>query len=334
LLWSTLQLTLRGNYPRQSILWRTHPDGASLVSFFLPSPIHVWWGPAISQWLSRLNIQPQEQAASLGWVCLAVIAVSLYGLRQKISDAEEITLRRWLALAVGATVLSLGIYLNILQWNLWLPLPFYLLRLIPIVGNARVPERWMAVGSVAWGVVLVFVGLGILLENWPGIPLGRPPEDSPVYATLRRLPRGGVLELPLCLRDSAITAGAGLPTGWNIPWDDLGIQLYHQQPILGGCIGRIPRRLINRFKADPFFHDLIALEEGGTGVADRDSAVQALRAARDFEVSYVLVRRDAIRPEALAFVQDSMPMTLIQKDKMIELYGVRGVGDSKIRKES
>jgi hypothetical protein len=337
LLWSTLKLTLHGDYPRQSILWRTHPTGASLVSFFLPNPIHALWGQAISQWLYRLDIQPQEQAASLGWVCLAVIVAGFW-------RTKSATPRRWLALAIGSTILSLGIYLNILQWNLWLPLPFYLLRLVPIVGNTRVPERWMAVGSVAWGMVLalaimhlakakgwrlnrlcVLVGIGVLLENWPGIPLGQPPQDSPVYTTLRQLPRGGVLELPFCLRDSAITAGVGLPVGWNIPWDDLGVQILHQQPILGGCIGRIPRRLINSFKADPFFHDLIALEEGNAeGLLSKSPSADALSAARDFSVSYVLLRRNAIRPEALAFVQSSMPMTLIQKDGEIELYRVGG----------
>ena len=334
LLLSSLALTLHGDYPRQSILWRTHLPGANLTALFFPNPVHAWWGAALSRWLMNHGIQPQDQAAQIGWVCLAVVFAS--GCLRK----PNARLRRWLALAAAATVFALGVYLHIFNVNLWLPLPFYLLRLIPLIGNAKVPERWMAVGSIAWGVVLALaltswaerkkirlnlicavVAAAILLENWPGVPLGHATADSSVYAELRALPRGGVLALPFQIGDSTINAGDALPSAWNFPWDLLGAQIYHEQPILGGYIGRVPKRLVRAYQSDPFFHALIALEEG-----EAPSAIPAgdgCRVAREFGIAYVLSYPSAVRPAALAFIRNAVPLDPVRSADGVELAQVR-----------
>jgi hypothetical protein len=160
LLFAAFKLMLSGDYPKQSILWKTHLAGANLLALFFPNPLNAWWGPAVTRWFETRGLQPQEQAGMIGWVALTTVALATvrHPLRPQAGDPEPTSagnvFRKWFLLALGATVLSMGTYLHIAQYNLWLPLPFYLWRLLPVLGNVRVPERWMALGAIAWGVVL------------------------------------------------------------------------------------------------------------------------------------------------------------------------------------
>ena len=327
LIWETIKMSFGGGYPRQSILWKTHLLGANLLAVFLPNPIHAVWGPAVSQWFWNRGLNPQEEAARIGWVCLAVVLAS------RIWKVPEPKPRRWLILAVGSTIMALGVYLHWAQWNTWMPLPFYVWRLIPILNNVRVPERWMAVGSLAWGVVLALalcrlawkknwnltalcavVGALILIENWPGIPVAPPPPDSAVYEKLRSLPPGAVLPLPLALRDSGIVAGDS-----GMPWVYLGAQVYHQHPILGGCIGRISRNLIKAYKADPYVNELLTLEEGKPPTGVKIGKAEACQAMKNFDVTYALRYTDALSTTTTHFIDQTLPMKAIQKDSRIEL---------------
>ncbi len=326
LIWGTVQLILEGGYPKQSILWKTHLNGAHLGALFMPNPLHALWGPHISQWFYERGMQPQEQAAMIGWVCLAVVLWA----RQR---------GRWGMLAVSASILSLGTYLHVLEYNTWLPLPFYVWRLLPVLGNVRVPERWMALGAIAWAVLLglalvtlaknkrwsinrlcLIVGALVLIENWPGLPLGRPPANHPVFETLRGLPAGGVLPLPLYIGDSSVGTGDA-PSG--LIWEQLGTQIYHQQPMVGGYLGRISRDLIKKYQADPFIGKLLNIEEEED--LDSHPLTEAITCAslKQLQVSYVLLYPNAIRPTALSFAQQSIPMTLLERTPELELYRVQ-----------
>lgn len=336
LLWSAARLAWQGDYPSQSILWKTHLPGANLLALFMPNPLHAVWGPPVSRWFVERGLNPQEQAASLGWVFLFfVFAGRLW--------RERGPARRWLALACAGTVCSMGTYLHIAQWNLWLPLPFYFLRLIPLLSNVRVPERWMAVGAVSGGVVLALAihrlserkgwslkrvclaaGVLVLCENWPGIPVAAPPAKRAVYDVLRNQPPGGVLTVPLIVGDSSIAAGDALPGPFIFPWDHLWAQTFHRHPILGGYIGRIPRRLVRLYQADPFMRNLLALEEGTAGVSGGAGPPEAdrtaCRMARDWDVSYLLAYPQATRPQAWDFVRSNLPLKLIGSSDGAELY--------------
>jgi hypothetical protein len=239
-------------------------------------------------------------------------------------------------LAVGSTLLSMGTYLHLWTLNTWMPLPFYVWRLLPVFGNVRVPERWMAVGAIAWGVVLAIalvylarkrgwplrrlcgvVGVLILLENWPGIPVGTVPPEHPVHSTLRSQPPGGVLPIPLYIGDSSVGAGSA-PAG--LVWENLAAQMYHQQPVLGGYIGRVSRKIIKKYKADPFFERLIALEEGRTPNAQPMPLNQACQSMNDFGVQYVLLYPHALTPKTLRFAKGSLRMVPLRLSDDLELY--------------
>ena len=263
----SVSLILEGGYPKQSILWKTHLQGANLLALFGPNPLQALWGPAVSRWYTGRGMNPQEQAAAIGWVCLAVVLIS------QVWKADRRS-RRWLYLACSATVLAMGTHLHIAQHNLWCPLPFFWLRLLPVVGNVRVPERWMAVGTIAWSVVLAMavvkiaghrkgppwkIGFAvtalILLENWPGLPVRPVPAVSSVYERLRELPPGAVLPVPLYIGDSSIGAGDALNGQCIFPWDHLWAQVIHQKPMLGGFVGGISRRLIDDYTRPILYPD-------------------------------------------------------------------------------
>lgn len=323
---------IAGDYPSQSILWKTHPLGANLLSFVMPNAVHASWGPAVSRWFTDRGLEPQDQAAGLGWTFLAVVLLS--GVRR-----DRGTARRWLWLGGGFSLMAMGAYLHVAQWNTWLPLPFFFAKLLPIIGNARIPERWMAVAAVAFAVVLalglvrlarerrwtlnrwcLLAGALILFENWPGWAIRELPGDTAVYAALRQTRSSGVLALPFYAGDSSIGAGNALGGEFPFPWHQLWAQTFHETPITGGYIGRIPRRLIRAYQADPFFATLIRLEEGTLKQTPPLPPDQACITAREFRFDHLLLFRDQTPPAALAFTLASFPWTKTGETGQILLY--------------
>ena len=334
LLWESWKLIRTGAYPKQSILWKTHLPGANLLALFFANPIHALWGPAVSQWYASRGLQPQEQAAAIGWVCLVIVGWS------KVWKTN-VAARHWLALALAATIFSMGTHLHIAQYNLWCPLPFYILRLVPLLGNVRVPERWMAVGAISWSIVLALALLRlaaargwsirklsfaaaalILIENWPGIPYASAPPALEIYQRLKELPEGAVLTVPLYIGDSSIGTGNAIGSQFLFPWDHLWAQVIHEKPIVGGYVGRISRRIIEAYKEDPFIHRLLDLEEYKIHTQDPEPAFGEY-AVRNLKFRYVLLYRDSTDPESLKYVLGSLPLELVEKEGMIELYRIK-----------
>jgi hypothetical protein len=110
-------------------------------------------------------------------------------------------------------------------------------------------------------------------------------------------------------------------------WDQLGIQIYHHQPILGGYAGRISRSLLNRYKSNSFFGQLLNLEEENlekektVTQARFFSTTEACNSLNAFKVSYVLLYPAALNARTFNFVRQFLPMQLIDREKDVELYG-------------
>lgn len=332
LFWETAQLIREGGYPRQSILWKTHLPGANLLALFSPNAIQAVWGTKVSEWFASRGMNPQEQAASIGWVCLAIILLTKLW--------KDSVAKKWGALAVGSTLLAMGAHLHIAQYNTWLPMPFFFVRLLPVLGNVRVPERWMALGAVAWAVVLAYalirlsrdratslkvlgmiVGGALLIENWPGLPFRPLPPTSPVLERLRNLPEGAVLALPFYAGDSSIGTGNAVEGDGIFPWDHLWAQTQHLHPIVGGYMGRISRRVIEGYQADPFLKSVIDLEERAIPDKEAEPAFGTYGLA-NLKFKYVLAYSHAMEPSALRYALQSLPLELLENSEGLQLYRV------------
>lgn len=364
--WESLRLALEGGYPKQSVLWKTHLPGANLLALFAPNGQQALWGPVVSGWFTSRGMNPQEQAAAIGWVCLIVVLWRWSSRRKPgsimldpvppsltltewdcppfgdgLQSAGVTSEVKWLLLAGGSTLLAMGAHLHIAQYNTWMPLPFFFVRLLPVVGNVRVPERWMALGAIAWAVVLSLalarlaksrgwslkaVGLCacalILVENWPGLPLVRPSGSLPVYETLRQLPEGAVLALPFYAGDSSIGTGNALEGTRIFPWDHLWAQTFHEKPMIGGYIGRISRRVIDRYHDDPFMKSVIELEERQIPHKEPEPMFGEYALA-NLGIRYVLVYPDQTEPSALAYVIGSLPLQKVAESAGVVLYRIR-----------
>jgi hypothetical protein len=111
-----------------------------------------------------------------------------------------------------------------------------------------------------------------------------------------------------------------MPSDFNFPWEHLAAQMYHEKPVLGGFVGRIPRSLITTYKEDPFMRTLLAVEEGASPPPLDKS--QGVRAIRDLKIRYVLIYPAAMRPDALRFVLESLPLEPLALTGEAQLYRV------------
>ena len=89
----------------KALMWKTEsPGGGCGAPVFMPNPMHVLWGPAVtkSRWFtSRSMTYSTDMAASLGWVFLGLLAMS------QVWRGAQST-KRWIALACRSTILADG----------------------------------------------------------------------------------------------------------------------------------------------------------------------------------------------------------------------------------
>ena len=168
--------------------------------------------------------------------------------------------------------------------------------------------RLQSTGRVAALLALV------LVDFWPPpLPLHRL-ETPPIYEQLAVLPAGGLLEIPLGIRDSFGEEG-------RIDTNIMYFQSVHRKPIVGGYVSRIPPSVRRTFTDSPVLQALLKLSAGDVSGAPKVDG----RDVRDFlnraGVKYVVINTRI----ATAQVRDlvlSMPLTLLGSDEWRRLYAI------------
>ena len=312
-----------GQYVSQTYFWRSAPAGMDPGALVLGNPFNALWGQPIMRLYAALGVFAFDGPAWLGVAPLVLLATWASWSRVKHS-------RLWL-LVIGVFFLwALGPYLLLFGVNTGLPMPGILLRYIPIVSNARIPGR--AVVFVALGVAMLLAlavsssprlrsnrSVAVLLalvfvDFWPQpLPLHRL-ETPPIYQQLATLPAGGLLEIPLGIRDSFGEEG-------RIDTNIMYFQSVHRKPIVGGYVSRIPPSVRRTFTDSPVLQALLKLSAGEAGIAPKVDG----RDVRDFMmragVKYVVIDTRI----ATAQVRDlvlSMPLTLLGSDERRQLYAI------------
>ena len=292
LAYSAVELLLRGDYVSQRVLWRSSPSGIDIATMVLGPPGHLVTGGWTQATYERFGIDLIEQS---GW--LGVLPVLAIGLAVRYARRQT-DVRLWLFTAATFLVLSLGPFLRLWGTDTGLPLPYALLRYVPVVSNARMPGRAIVMVQLATAVMtaLVLARLGtrtvvagawtlaLLAETLPKpTPLYRLPIPDGVDLALRdETGHGAVLELPTGLRD-------GFGERGHLDHRLLAHQLVHERPVVGGFVARLSPGIVNRYARSSVLTN--ALEISSSGPHQQLTLFTAAE-ARSEGLAYLVVNRD------------------------------------------
>jgi hypothetical protein len=164
-------------------------------------------------------------------------------------------------------VWSAGPFLHIGGQGTGIVLPQFLIRFVPILGNARIPGRGFVMVILALSTLsAIFVsrrgwrpgaiGLLIALALVDGLVIPYPLYAVPTGGRIERYMAedaqpGSLLEIPLGLQDGFGQLG-------SFDSRSLSRQTYHQRPIVGGYVSRVPERIKSAYQGRPAIAALIA----------------------------------------------------------------------------
>lgn len=213
---------------------------ADLLDFFLPNPVHPWWGSAVRDMREGLypnSILWNVALGSVGWLLAALGMVTQWRHSW-----------RWALLLVATLILAMGPVLRVAGHTTGIPLPFALVQDLPGIRAGQRPNHMALLSSlmlallagygVAWlmprfevahrgMLALALVGLVVAVDGYAG-PLRivtRP--IHPFYTSLPQ-PTGDGALMPL-------------PVYYNINRsENLTPQMVHHWPILAGYVARPP----------------------------------------------------------------------------------------------
>jgi hypothetical protein len=309
------ELAQRPSVPRP--LWSAMQHSIDVLAYLLPSIYHPLWGAWASDIFYGRLVRPYIVGgiATLGYVPLLLALVGAVVARR----------RALLFVLIGGVflVLTLGPFLQVNGWNSYragspIPLPYLLLRELPLMNIQRVPSRFfvvvllalgmLAAFGVAWlwqqpwvvrwtawgrGLLLAALAALVLFEYWPQpfpmTPVG-PEQVSPFFHQLaaEEEAAGALLEIPWLGNTSSF------------------YQTYHQQPTVGGVISRTPP---HPWRGGRFFDALLNVEADIDDVGVDDSPA-ALRAA---------LRCNAIRYVVFYQQEEQRMADPAQQDKLEQL---------------
>jgi hypothetical protein len=271
-----------------------------------------------------------ENVASIPWTATFAVAVALLYAGLRIPAY-------WTAFTATMAWLALGPFVNIAGWNTHIPTPWALVRYLPVIGAARAPTRLTILVMLGVSVLLAFavralrarsarpwvpaclVG-GLLLVELAPMPREMHFVRVPrFYATIAADPREvKVLHLPFGLRD-------GLSSTGDFSAHAQFLQTFHEKPLLGGYLSRLPSNGVARYRRVRLFRLLFDLSERRPVEAERlEGAVeQAHSEAAGLKIGYVVVDTARASPQLIAFAKSALDLERIATEEGQELYIVR-----------
>ncbi len=308
--------------------WRSSAPGLDALSFILPNPMHPAAPQALIAWLDGQPGGWAENIATLPFVGLVTIVVAwrVAGYRPR---------GVWLGVTLGFGVLALGPFLRIADVSTQVPLPWALLRYVPLLGEARMPQRFAVVAVLGFAVlfaqalsalgrryparrraILTAVGLGLVLELLPAPRTLHEVRVPAIYSVIATDPRPvRVLELPFGISDGLVSIGQFSAAA-------LVHQTVHQKPVIGGYLSRIPADSQRFHLANPVLSVLADLSEGRIPPDDRLATARA--AAPDFvrqaNLGYVVVDTSRTPAALHEFAVGAFSLTRVSTSEQYVLY--------------
>jgi hypothetical protein len=316
-----------GDYVTQPSSLKSSPWGVDVVTLVLGPPFNGLLGSFIRSTYTALGIDVMESSA---WLGLGPIALLLVALRAA-SPAHEV--RRWVAIVGLFALWALGPYLDVAGHHSGILLPQAVGHVIPLVNNARIPGRALAVCALAlavaiagalstpaqrsrssWTITLLIV---FALAESLAAPLPLAPVGAPgVYARIAASDTAGsVLTIPFGVRDGFGEKGL-------LEHDALYGQTIHRRPLVGGFLARVPPRVWSWYEETEPYRSLLALSASATAttpVPTCESVVSGLRAA---SVAYVVLYPNDASATLKDLVTTGMPLRRIAEDDRRVLFQV------------
>jgi hypothetical protein len=311
---------------------------ADLAGYLYPTRLHPLAGDLAAA-LPFPNDKGQQ--IFLGYTALLLAVVGLFWLWRR----SRVQALFWSVAAVGFWLLSLGPSLRWMGRDLDLPGPFALISLLPFFNGNRYPSRYSVMLILC---VAVLAGAGVVAliswlqrrgvrraSLWAGalvaallvaeqISTPLPMSDmrvSTLYARLAQEPDDlALLELPTGWRNGARVLGYSDELIMRQQW----WQSLHGKRRLGGNTSRNPAHKFQYYTESRLMGDLIALMNAdrhrdsafhaatfdGLALRYPDGAAQELA---DLGVGFVTLHVDDATPELLRFVDEVMPLELIEE---------------------
>ena len=304
----------------QAYSWRSAPRGVDAATLVVGPPSHPLVRDALHRVYARMHVDAVE---AVGWMGVAPLLI-LFAARTDGTEREAT--RQWWTLAAVFGLLALGPYFTIGGFDTGLRLPEILLRFVPIVANARMPGRMMAIvfvgvaaicalkiahargrwasPSVQWFIVAV-----LIVEFWNS-PMPITLLDRPaVYEALAQQPAGAVCEVPF---------GVGDGLGIGVGSQDRSVLYYatiHRHPLVGGAVSRMPIDTVGRYERMAVVGNLLRLS----------SNREVLPSAQTTEPSpctYLVIHRRAAPADLLRFVEQ-LPTEAVTSDSETSVVRLR-----------
>ncbi|MDY7041121.1 MAG: hypothetical protein SVX38_09685, partial [Chloroflexota bacterium] len=314
----------------------TVEHSTDLLAFVLPSPYH----PLLNRWgmvpTAAEEVFPNQRALEEGVAYLGLIPLALAGLAVARHWRD---VRVWAILGTFAATLSLGPFLRVggrlLQvtvdgWSSYLPLPYLVVKQVPIYSWGRTPNRLNDVTGVALAVLVTFgagEALGRLGSRWLRVlagamccalllfeygvmfPFPMAGERVPAYYSQMAAEGGGyaVLDIPG-------VAGHAVDT-------IMYYQAYHHHPIVGGHTTRHPA---GEWEQADFISNL-AQPNPGRDVVSHPSDRERLTWLAQASIGRVIVHKDLMiavqRETVVAFLRDLLSEPIFE-DAQIVVFAV------------
>ena len=267
-------MTATDQLVRVPVLWRSSAPGLDVVAFLIPNPNHVLAPVFVRDWLAGEPGGFDENVTSLSYVALAVVVVAWRHARFTPSGL-------WLTVTFGFAALAIGPFLRVGGLVTFFPGPWVLARYLPIVGEARMPQRFgvlaflgltmlfagalVAIGARWPGrrrAIVAAVGVALALELWPAPRTLWSAEVPGVFRVIagdtRRL---RVLELPFGVRD-------GLSSLGDFSASSQFYQTLHTHDLIGGYLSRVSDGTKRTYLEEPVTQALMDFAERRTPPAD------------------------------------------------------------------
>lgn len=309
-------------------LWRSSPSGIDLLAFLVPNPTSSWLGWIAAAWTASARGGFDENVAAIPWTATFAVAIALLyaGLRLP---------KYWTVFTAGSALLALGPFIQIAGWQSHVPTPWAILRYLPIVGAARMPQRMTVLVMLGAAVLLTFAVRALRARATRGwlpvtavaaclilelVPAPREVHTVRIPTFYERIiaadPRPvRVLTLPFGLRDGTISYG-------DFSAVTQFYQTVHEKPLLGGYLSRLPRRGIEPYQRAHRLAVLMDLSAGRPVSAER--LERAIERAHIYpprlNIGYVVVDTGRVSPQLLAYARSAFDLEFVTQEGNQALY--------------